>query len=172
MYLHYQDYVWQSGKPKGTVPAIPAETPVSYKIVIDPYFKRISIEKYHYAVFNQVVYDSIFLDFRRLTEKDQNAWQREKKSETTQELISFLRNEEDRIVLIETIVFEGERCKSCSLSSIHGVPIAVHRMFYEKWGDPFNGVVLYDRENKRVLKKSYAVDPLTGDFTDLLIEEK
>ena len=44
MYTHYRNYYWKMGKPYGTDPIDPLQAPATYKIVADPYFKRISIE--------------------------------------------------------------------------------------------------------------------------------
>lgn len=171
MFKHFQDYYWKEGKPYGRQIVDPAHASISYKIVVDPYYKRFSIEKYRYASFEKVVYDSLLLDFRHLTLKDQMAWQREVLKEEGDRTICLLRNQEDRVVLIETLTFENNQCKTCLTSSVHGIPLALHRMYYRCLQDPFDGVVLYDLEGHPVMIKTYETDPQTEEFTNLLNEE-
>lgn len=170
MHHHYQDYYWKMGKPYGLGLATPSDH-LSYKIVTDPYHKRYSIEKYHDHSFQEVIYDSIFLDFRHLKPHDQLAWQKECLDEQADSVIYLLRNQEDRVILIETQQFQQNLCRSCSISSVHGILISTHRLYYTTFGDPFNGVILYDKEEKPVMKKTYQTDPDTGEFTSLLAEE-
>lgn len=171
MYKHYRNYYWKMGKPYGLDEAHAAQTPYSYKIVADPYFKRLSIEKYQFTLFEKVVYDSILLDFRHLSLKDQMAWEREVMKETEDQSICLLRNQDDRAVLIETLTFENNQCRTCLTTSVHGLPLAAHRMFYRSLQDSFDGVVLYDLEGRAVMMKSYETDPQTGEFTNLISEE-
>jgi len=171
MFRHWQNYYWKNGKPYGLQEKDPALTPSSYKIVADPYFKRISIEKYRFTHLDYIVYDSYLLDFRHLTLKDQIAWQREILKEENHSTICLLRNEDDRAIFYETLHFEKNICRSCTTSSIHGIPLSIHRMFYTHMEDPFNGVVLYDNEKKPVMHKIYNFDTMTNEFTNLLLEE-
>lgn len=171
MFKHFQDYYWKEGKPYGIQILDPVQAPYSYKIIADPYFKRFSIEKYQYTQFDKIIYDSLLLDFRHLTMKDQMAWQREVFREDGHSSVCLLRNQEDRAILIETLMFEGEFCRTCTTSSIHGIPLAVHRMYACSLNDPFNGVILYDMEKRPVMMKVYEIDPLTGEFTNLIEEE-
>lgn len=172
MFKHFQDYYWKDGKPYGRTEVVdPTLTPFSYKIIVDPYYKRFSVEKYHYAHFDKIIYDSYLLDFRHLTLKDQTAWQREVMREEKDSSHSLLRNQDDRAILSETLIFEGEQCKECTTHSIHGIPLAVHRMYYRSHHDRFDGVILYDMEKRPVMMKMYEIDLLTGEFTNLLLEE-
>lgn len=171
MFKHFKDYYWKQGKPYGTQVSDPAQTPCSYKIIVDPYYKRFSIEKYQFTHFDKIIYDSGLLDFRHLTLKDQMAWQRENFKEECDASLCLLRNQEDRAILIERLIFEGDVCRMCTTSSIHGIPLAIHRMYYCSLNDPFNGVILYDIEKRPVMMKVYERDTLSGEFTDLLIEE-
>jgi len=159
------------GKPYGSEEVESANAPFSYKIVVDPYFKRLSVEKYQLHRFEEVIYDSILLDFRQLSLKDQIAWEREVLKETDHQTICLLRNQDDRAVLQETLTFESGYCRTCLTSSVHGLPLATHQMFYRSLNDSFDGVVLYDREGRPVMMKSYETDPLTGEFTNLISEE-
>lgn len=171
MHAHYIDYYWKMGKPYGMDKVNPSQTPLSYKIVSDPYHKRFSIEKYHYIHFEKIIYDSSLLDFRRLTLKEQIAWQREILKEDLNQSICLLRDQDDRAILIETLTFEQNQCRMCSTSSVHGIPISMHRMYYHSRQDPLNGVVLYDVEGHPVMMKIYESDPQTEEFTHLLSEE-
>jgi hypothetical protein len=171
MFKHFRDYYWKDGKPCGLDVVDPAGAPQSYKIVSDPYFKWISVERYHYLKFDQTVYDSLQLNFRRLTETEQTAWQREILSEGEDQVTALLRNQDDRAILFETMYFEAEKCRKCVTTSIQGLLICTHRMFYRSCQDTFDGVILYDREEKIVMTKSYSCDPETGEFATLLNEE-
>lgn len=171
MFKHFQDYYWKEGKPCGRKEVDPSEASFSYKIVVDPYYKRFSIEKYSFAHFDRVVYDSCLLDFRHLTLKDQTAWQREILREEKDVSVCLLRNQDDRAILFETLLFQGEGCRECTTRSVHGLTLCRHRMYYRSDQDLFNGVVLYDNEEHPVMMKIYETDPLTGEFTNLLFEE-
>jgi hypothetical protein len=171
MFKHFQNYYWKDGKPYGVEVVIPSQAPSSYKIVVDPYYKRFSIEKYRYAFFEKIIYDSILLDFRHLTLKDQIAWEREILKDDPEQSICLLRNQDDRCVLMETLTFEGNQCRSCLTSSIHGIPLSIHRMYYRCLKDHFDGVILYDLEERPVMIKTYETNPQTGEFTNLLTEE-
>lgn len=171
MFKHFGNYYWKMGKPYGFEEVDPSQAPLSYKIVADPYFKRLSVEKYRFSQFEKVIYDSCLLDFRHLSLKEQVAWEREILKEEENLTVCLLRNQDDRAVLIETLTFEENQCRTCSTSSVHGVSLAIHRMFYVAQKDPFDGVVLYDIEGRVVMMKTYESDPLTGEFTNLLNEE-
>lgn len=170
MNSHYRDYFWKLGKPYG-MGKINFDCSVSYKIIADPYYKRISIEKYAYGKFSQMVYDSIFLDFRHLKLPEQVAWQREVRQEEANRTTCLLRNQDDRAILIEILEFQDHYCRSCVIQSIHGIHLSTHRMYYKKLHDSFNGVILYDQENHPVMKKIYEIDPLTEEFNQLISEE-
>lgn len=169
MHIFYKNYYWKNGKPYGREEVDPLKNSYSYRIVTDPYFKRFSIEKYCGKQFEGIIYDSMLLDFRHLTEKDQQAWQREVLREEKNQTICLLRNHEDRAVLTETLTYEKNLCRSCLISTVHGIPIAIQQMYYSLLKDPFNGVVLYDRENRPVMRKTYEFEG--GEFTQLLKEE-
>jgi hypothetical protein len=171
MFKYFQNYYWKEGKPYGKEEVDPTQASFSYKVVVDPYYKRFSIEKYRYIYFDRIIYDSYLLDFRHLTLKDQMAWQREFLKEEKDSSICLLRNQDDRAILIETLTFEHDRCRTCITSSVHGIPLAIHRMYYRRLNHPFNGVVLYDMEDRPIMMKVYEIDSLTHEFTDLLIEE-
>lgn len=167
---HYQDYFWKMGKPYGQHPT-DQRASVSYKIITDPYHKRYSIEKYQQGLFKKIIYDSILLDFRHLNPIDQVAWQKELMKEEEQFAMYLLRNQDDRAILIERQSFEKNWCRSCFIYSAQGILISKHRMYYQAFGDAFNGVILFDSEDHPVMTKTYQIDLETGEFTTLLSEE-
>lgn len=171
MIAHFLTYFWKNGKPYGLSPVTPTEAPISYKIIVDPYYKRFSIEKYRFALFDKIVYDSYLLDFRHLKPLYQTAWQKEELYSDDSSIICLMRNQDDRAILKETHYFEKNRPRICKMSSIHGIFLSTHRILYDDFGDPYNGVILYDSEERPVMIKKYSMDPLTYEFTDL-IEEK
>jgi len=169
MHHNYRDYYWKMGKPYGREIAEPTSK-VTYKIMTDPYGKRYSIEKYRQGAFEKVVYDSLLLDFRQLTLVNQTAWQRERLKEEGDKVFCLLRNQEDRAILLETHFFADRFCYACEIFSIHGLPLATQKQYYQTRHDPFNGVALFDLEQHPVMLKTYQIDPTTGEFTVLLEE--
>lgn len=162
----YKDYVWKEGLPHGIQPVEGASTGSLYKIVMDPYRKRISIENYLDGLFSQVIYDSYLINFRHLNPANQTAWQKE-------ELPSgavLIRDQDDRIVFKENYIFKNELCRECHISSPHNIPLATQKMFYKVFGDSFDGVILFDKNDHPVMQKIYAFDETTHQFTELLKE--
>ena len=169
MIKHYLDYAWKGGIPYGIEPVDPLSTE-SYKIIIDPYRKRISIEKYSNNRFTEIIYDSALFDFRHLKSPENASWQKIVIKETDEVVECFIRNQDDRILFFESYSFEQGLCRECTARSVHGYPISRQRMFYKAFRDPFNGVVLFDSNNHPVMYKHYEVDE-TGEFSLLLKEE-
>jgi len=169
MLKHFQNYYWKNGKPVGRC-VIEASAPLSYKIVTDPYYKRFSVEKYLSGVFEKVVYDSYLFDFRHLKPREQAAWLRENLVETQENLTCLLRNQDDRAILTEEHSYLGTYCRSCTIRSIHGILLSTHRMYYKALNDPFDGVILYDLEERPIMKKTYQTDPESGEFTEVISE--
>lgn len=170
MFKHFQDYYWKDGKPYGRKEVDPTIAPCSYKVIVDPYYKRFSVERYRFSRLEKVIYDSYLLDFRHLTLKGQTAWQRELVKEEESSSLGLLRNQEDRAILFEGLMFENDLCRQCTTTSIHGVPLATHKMYYRSLTDAFNGVILYDIEERPVMMKVYEVDDNGEEFTNLLLE--
>lgn len=170
MTRHFRDYVWKKGTPHGRVPVEGKNEDISYKIVADPYGKRISIEKYRLGIFDSVVYDSLLLDFRTLNPVSHSAWQTEPLEAAHAGSVYLIRNQDDRLLFKETYVFQGNLCRECHIASAHGIPLSCHKIFYESLNDPFNGVILYDTNWRTVMIKKYEPNPLTGEF-ETLIEE-
>lgn len=168
----YCDYVWIGGIPYGIQSINAAETAaLAYKIPMDPYRKRISIEKYHFGQFQGIVYDSYLFDFRHLKAAEQLAWQKEIIETHEKSMVSIIRNQDDRLILQETYLFENDLCRECRVHSGHGLLLSMQKMFYASLGDPFNGVVLYDSHAHSVMCKRYAMDETNAQFTTLLREE-
>jgi hypothetical protein len=169
----HRDYFWKEGIPYGISPLENTSTDglEAYKIVMDPYRKRISIEKYSKEKkFSSVVYDSALFNFRHLKPAEQNAWQKEIIKETDSEVVAQIRNQDDRIILVETYRFEQGLCRECRTHSPHGIFVSRQQIFHTALGDHFNGVVLFDSNQHPVMYKHYKVDE-SGDFSELISEQ-
>lgn len=160
----YKDYYWKNGKPYGKE-AVSSLEGTTFRIVIDPYHSRFSIEQYLEGAFHRLIYDSAIFNFSHLRRPEHASWLKEPINEHR----ALIRNHDDRVILFETYEFEKELCRTCHLTSPHGTPLSTHRLYYEKLGDPFNGVILFDINDKPILKKTYVFED--GKFTDLLSED-
>lgn len=156
---HFRNYFWKEGKPQALHPCTPDE-PTSYKIISDPYRKRLSVEQYISGRFERVIYDSSLFDFRHLKSEQWDTWQREHLDEKR----ALLRDINDRIILME--YFQED---TCQIFSPQGILIATQTEQRLSKNDPFNGVTLVDSNAKPVLIKHYDVDE-AGNFTTLLKE--
>lgn len=165
MHKAYKDYYWKDGKPYG-MEVTNSLSGTTFRVVIDPYHTRYSLEQYQEGKFQRLIYDSAFFDFRHLRRPEHASWQKEPLSE----LKTLIRNHDDRVILLETYTFEQTLCRTCALSTANGLPLSTHRLYYEHLGDPFNGVILFDTNEKPILKKTYQFDALSQSFTDLLQE--
>jgi hypothetical protein len=172
VHKYFEEYYWKNGIPQGRKKLSDDQTALSrsYKIVSDPYGKRISLERYDQGRFHSTLYDSILLDFRKLKPVEQQRWEKSVLQESADQSVEVIRNEDDRAIYIETCIFLEGRCRECRLSSVQGILLSFHRLYYMDLGDPFNGAVLYDIQENPVMKKIYAVDPNYLHFTDLLEE--
>lgn len=164
----YSDYRWKEGFPIGTSPLEESLPSNHYKIVSDPYHKKISIEKYADKQFIETIYDTALLDFRSFKRPELTAWQKEVVSEGA---MCLIRNQDDRIVFLETYQFVDHLCRQCEVKSPHGITLSIHRMYYQSLGDSFNGVVLYDSNERPVMLKKYEFDLERQLFTTLLEEQ-
>jgi hypothetical protein len=163
MSKYYGDYFWKEGIPLGIrASSVPLEG-VSYKIPSDPYHKQISIEKYQDGRFSEVVYDSALFNFRHLTPAHQARW--EKIHDQTR---SEIRDQDDRLILIEEYLFEQNLCRTCRSCSPHGILISTQKIFYTLLNDPFNGLILYDSNAHPVMSKRYEWDAGLQQFSTLL----
>lgn len=167
---HYHDYFWKEGIPYGVKPV---EDPLkslyeTYKIVMDPYRKHITIEKYFQGDFTGVIYDSAFLNFRHLKNDTTRAWQKTIIHEAPNETVCHLRDQDDRLVFKETYRFEQNLCRECHVTSPHDIPLSIQRMYYKTFKDPFNGVVLFDQNKNPVMCKYYEFDENLNEFTELI----
>lgn len=172
MTKYYHDYFWKEGKPRGLAPVYvePPKNGIAYKIVADPYYKRISIEKYEQGAFSSVVYDSALFDFRHLKPAEQNAWQKISVKEWDNSAICHIRNHDDRLILIEEYLFDNQLCRQCRTSTPHGVLVSIQKISYESLRDPFNGATLFDSNDHVVMFKRYKVDEETQTFLEVIEE--
>lgn len=149
----------------------PGDDDSYYKIISDPYHKRISIERYTQNAFSHVVYDSALFNFKSLTPAEQNAWQKTTVNETDTNIICHIRNQDDRLILIEEYSFNNNLCLKCHSYSPHGILISIQHMFYQFLKNPFNGTILYDSNQHPVMYKRYEVDLTTHEFTEVIEEQ-
>lgn len=170
---HYIDYIWKHGLPYGIRPCPPGEPirGMTYKIVSDPYHKRNSVEQYFDGNFKSVIYDSVLFDFRQIKQGEQLSWQKTQISETENTAVCHIRNQDDRLVLIEKYAFTNDRCRECRAFSPQGIPISVQKIYYAALNDPYNGTALFDINEHPVMQKKYKTDESSGEFSELL-EEK
>lgn len=170
----YENYIWKNGMPYGIQGKFAQQAPVDgdlyFKIISDPYHKRISIEQYVYLTFSKVIYDSAIFNFRSLNAAEQNAWQKSAISETETSVTCHIRNQDDRLILIESYTFLNSKCRECHSFSPHGLPVSIQKMYYTSLGDTFNGTVLYDSNSHPVMYKKYQLDPLTQEFAEMIEE--
>lgn len=169
----YQDYVWLKGVPRGKLPVESDEiatVATYYKIIDDPYHKRYSVERYEKGHFSGVAYDSLLFDFRHLRPAEQQGWSKETTSVDEGSVTCLIRSQDDRVIYLETHVFEGEMCRECHIFSPHGLLLATSRMFYRSRGNTADGVVLFDRQGKPVMYKLYETAE-DGQFAELIEEQ-
>ena len=168
MFSFFKDYYWQRGRPQGRHRFAEGLPPSgkAYKIVVDPYFKRFTVEEYLDGRFHEIVYDSALFDFRHLKPIEQNAWLKEFINDST----CLIRNQDDRIILKEEYLFEEGLCRECKVFYPNGILLSVQKMSYRQFGDSFDGVDLYDQRGKVVVHKEYKPDE-SGEFSEMLKEE-
>lgn len=152
----YQEYYWKGGVPYGRGDGS------TYKIVADPYRKWVSLEQYQGGVFAKTIYDSRFIDFRKLNPAEQVGWERELVSEGEEQAVYLIRNQDDRVVYRETLFFQEGRCVECHIHSPQNIPLSIHKM---SGGE----VVLYDSNAHIVMVKKYLIDE-SGQFSELIEE--
>jgi hypothetical protein len=172
MTVFYEDYVWKNGFPYGIRSMSEnIKKDILFKIASDPYHKRVSIEKYYNGKFSSIIYDSALFDFRHLKFGEQLAWQKTSINESENQAICHIRNQDDRLVLIEEYRFEKNLCRECQAFSPFGVLISIQKISYKIFEDSFDGVTLFDNNNHKVMSKSYQFDEKKREFTMLLKEE-
>jgi len=169
MFPFYKDYIWKEGIPHGINRLKEPSNTFCYRIVVSPYNKHISLEKYRGEIFQQTVYDSQSFDFRLLKPESQVGWKKEVLREKTNSESCLIRDQDDRVVILETYFFENKHCRRCLIQTPLLMHIATQKMYYMILDDNFNGAVLYDTENHPVMFKRYDADA-TGNFTTLLEE--
>jgi len=169
MTKHYRDYLWKNGFPYGIHPC-DSEEGIFYKLVADPYNKRVSIEQYEEGAFVKVVYDSALFDFRHLKLGEQLAWQKTKVLEKDRTIVCHIRNQDDRLLLIEEYLFEQDLCRECRAFSPLGILLSVQKIYYLSLKDKFNEVTLFDSNEHPVMSKEYEFDEESRVFSTLLRE--
>jgi len=171
--MFYEDYLWKNGQPYGVRACEPFKNKqgILYKIVSDPYHKRICIEKHHGEEFLEIVYDSVLFDFRLLKKGEQYAWQKISILETAESAICHIRDQDDRLILIEKYTFQDNLCRKCQAFSPFGTLISTQKIAYKLFEDPFDGVILYDSNDHKVMSKHYEFDQDKKEFSKLLKEE-
>ncbi|MFT4552099.1 MAG: hypothetical protein ACI9S8_000721 [Chlamydiales bacterium] len=172
MHAYYKDYYWKQGRPYGSCAitgGVEKGCSQAFRIVSDPYHRRITVEAYEEGLFSTVLYDSAMLDFRELQARKQIAWKKEVVSEDAERSVALIRNEDDRVVLKEIYTFDGQRCMECLAYSPQDLLISRQKMLYTRFGDSTDGVILYDAGGRPVMSKTYDLDD-EGEFKDLLGE--
>ena len=146
MFPFYYDYMWRGGKPsgKGRVDE-PISGQMVYRIVADPYRKWISVEAYWGKEFDRIIYDSRFLDFRKLTPTDQAAWRKESINSND----SWIFNEDDRLILKECCHYKDGICREIQIFS----PYSTLVCRYVMPEGPEGSVVLYDSNERAVMRR-------------------
>lgn len=168
--VYYRDYFWKEGIPVGKDP-LEEPTGPCYKIVTDPYRKRITVEKYVWGDFDLLEYDTLLLDFRTLKLENQHAWEKKMLEEEHEHATSLIRDQNDRVILMETYTFKNNRCVECRTYYPMGILVSLQKIFYKEFGDSFNGVTLHDAHGRQVVHKEYEIDPITKEFGVLLVEK-
>jgi hypothetical protein len=168
LFPYFTDYRWENGSPTGIEKADIGSAPsVCYRIVSDTYQHRIVIEAYAEGSFSTVIYDSKLLDFRSLAAPAHPVWKKDLLKESDSEVVVLLRDENDIPVVIERNHFENGRILSCDMTTPQGTQISKQKFYYASSADPFNGLTLFDGNDRPVMQKNYAVDE-HDTFTDLL----
>jgi hypothetical protein len=149
MFPLYNDYMWKEGRPYGLSKVThPHVDEKYYRIVGDPYNKWISIEIYKGSVFKEILYDSRFLDFRKLKPSDQIGWRKEMIDAEN----AWIYNEDDRLILKERSYNRQNLCCRIEIYS----PYATLIGYYEMPEGPLGALTtLFDGNDHCVMTRSY-----------------
>lgn len=147
MHHYFRDYLWKDGKPYGVHKTPFSSEAILYRLVSDPYQKWITIEIYNKGSFQNILYDSRFLDFRKLTPTNQNAWRRQSVDETE----AWIFNEDDRLILKEVCLYKEEICREVKIYSPYHLLICC----YEMEEGPAGPVSLWDSNGHRVMSRTF-----------------
>ncbi|MEM1282884.1 MAG: hypothetical protein AAGG81_04950 [Chlamydiota bacterium] len=169
MNKNFKSYYWDNGRPRG-FNVVDDSEPVTYKVIVDPYYKRYTLEKYKEGKFADIIYDSALYDFRWLKPQEQAAWQKQTIEESASEQTCLIRNQDDRVISTEKYTFEKGLCTTCEIYYPHGPLIATQRITYTKLGAEENVVTLLDRLKNPVVIKKYESNEETGEFTTMISE--
>ena len=146
MFPFYRDYFWKGGKPFGVqkVDPLTADQRV-FRIVSDPYHKWISIETYLGEAFDAIIYDSRFLDFRKLKPTEQIAWRKKSVGEAA----AWIFNEDDRVILKEVCCYKEGLCREVKIYSPYQTLICRYVMV----DGPLGSLLLYDSQSRPVMSR-------------------
>jgi hypothetical protein len=170
MNKHFRTYYWDNGRPRG-LDVVEPNDKITYKIIVDPYFKRYSLEQYNSGTFVDIIYDSALYDFRWLKPQEQAAWHKKTVEESEEQVTCLIRNQDDRVIATEKYAFEQGLCKSCEICYPNGQLIATQLITYTKFGASENSVTLFDRLSHPVVIKTYEANEESGEFTTMIHEE-
>lgn len=164
----FTDYVWVKGKPRGKSPCQPLYDGFAYKIVKDPYGKRISIERFNKGVFQDIIYDSNLFDFRWLI-KVESSWQKIPSTSS-----SLIVDHDDRTIAKEFYVFENDLCTECRIHYPDGPLVAIQKMIYREKN--LNAMILFDTRNHPAGLKMYGDSGKcifeSWDMSDIAVQDK
>lgn len=169
MNKYFRSYYWDNGRPRG-MDVVMSPEGTTYKVVVDPYYKRYTLERYDGEKFVDIIYDSALYDFRWLKPQEQAAWHKETIEETEDQSTCLIRNQDDRVIAVERYSFELGLCRCCEISYPSGQIIATQHIRYTKLGEEEDTVTLMDRLGNPVVIKTYEADEATGEFTNMLSE--
>lgn len=170
MHRYYRNYYWDHGRPRGEE-VVEAAASEAFRIVVDPYYKRYTIERYKEGLFSAIVYDSALYDFRWLKPQEQVAWRKEVVSEDKERMCCLIRNQDERVIALESYSFQEGLCRSCKIYYPGGALLAEQRICYTKLGDDDNSVTLNDSLGRPIVVKRYHADEESGEFTELVDEK-
>jgi hypothetical protein len=164
----FTNYYWEKGRPKGTGLAKKPEKNC-FRIITDAYFKRYIVERYDQGLYQETLYDSFLLDFRKLDSKNQLGWQKVCVFSTKEKEIHRLLDLEERTILVETSYFKEGLCLLTESHHPQGTLVCKNQLLYKQFGDNINGSMLLDRGGRVVALKEYKFCQ-ERVFTDLLYE--
>lgn len=139
------------------------------KIATDAYFKRYVIERYKKGIYQETLYDSALLDFRKLDPKIQLGWQKASIQISSEKQVHRLLDLEERTLLLETSFFKEGLCVLTKSHHPQGTLLCENHLFYKQFGSILNCAILLDRIGKPVVIKEYEQDSC-GEFSTLLYE--
>ena len=176
--MFFTDYVWINGRPKGRSERLDESSDaLAYKIVKDPYGKRISLERFQSGKFLDCLYDSHLFDFRVLCSKVDSSWQKIDTGSIT-EPSSWIIDHDDRTIAKEIYHFDKELCTECHIYYPQGPLVAKQKMAYQGKENFLCAIALFDISNHPAGLKIFAPDGSgacifeSWDMSDELVQEQ